>query len=261
MRSVQLPLKWLSGWRRCRRCCLLAPLLVVWLAAGSAAWGGEGAGSCPVRLAVLGDSLSAGYGLPPQEAFPAALKRALAARGLEVEVINAGVSGDTTAGGLARLEWTLAAGPEAVIVELGGNDALRGLDPAMVESNLNALLTGLKKRRVQVLLTGMRAPRNLGSDYAEAFDGVFARLAERHGVAFYPFFLEGVAGVPALNLADGIHPNPQGVAEIVSRMMPQVLELVRSVCGRRDGAAAPRSASSLLVRYNSIPDPPAGGSR
>ncbi|WP_305043597.1 arylesterase [Geoalkalibacter sp.] len=180
-----------------------------------------------LRLTVLGDSLAAGYGLAPDEAFPARLEEALRQAGCPVRVINAGVSGDTTAGGLARLEWALADAPHIVLVELGGNDALRGLAPEHTQANLDAILGRLKERGVQPILAGMLAPRNLGRDYYSAFDGIYPHLAEKHGVPLYPFFLEGVAGVPELNLPDGIHPNAQGIDEIVRRILPLVKDVAR----------------------------------
>ncbi|HSE78460.1 MAG TPA: arylesterase [Alphaproteobacteria bacterium] len=179
------------------------------------------------RLVVLGDSLAAGYGLPSEEAFPARLQSALAAAGHTVEVINAGVSGDTTAGGLARLDWALGnPAPGFAIVELGANDALRGLDPARAYENLDRIIARLKQRSVKVLLAGMKAPRNLGRDYANAFDAIYPRLAEKHRVALYDFFLDGVAAIPALNQRDGIHPNARGVEIIVERILPHVTRLL-----------------------------------
>ena len=175
-----------------------------------------------LRLLVLGDSLSAGYGLQPAEAFPAQLEQALRAAGYAVRVINAGVSGDTSAGGLSRLEWALTDRPHMVLVELGGNDALRGLPPEETYANLDAILARLQQSVPGVILAGMHAPRNLGSDYTMAFDAVYPRLAGEHDVAFYPFFLDGVALDPAMNLPDGIHPNPAGVREIVRRILPLV---------------------------------------
>lgn len=175
-----------------------------------------------LRLLVLGDSLSAGYGLQPDDAFPAQLQDALGAAGYAVRVINAGVSGDTTAGGLSRLEWALTDRPHMVLVELGGNDALRGLPPEETYANLDAILTRLKQSVPGVILAGMQAPRNLGNDYAKAFDAIYPRLASKYAVALYPFFLDGVALEPALNLPDGIHPNPAGVREIVRRILPLV---------------------------------------
>jgi len=175
------------------------------------------------RLLVLGDSLTAGYGLPREEAFPVRLEAWLKQSGLDVQVINAGVSGDTTAGGLARLDWALGSPvPPYAVVALGSNDGLRGLAPAAMEKNLDAILTRLKARGVKVLLAGMYAPRNFGREYAAEYDAVFERVAKRHGAAFYPFFLEGVAGDPALNQADGIHPNPRGVARMVDGIGPHI---------------------------------------
>ncbi|HLO79031.1 MAG TPA: arylesterase [Magnetospirillum sp.] len=175
-----------------------------------------------LRILALGDSLTAGYGVAATDAFPVQLERALRADGYDVAVLNAGVSGDTTAGGKARLDWALADKPQIAIVELGANDGLRGLDPAITERNLDAIVSRLKADGVRVLLTGMRAPPNYGPDYASTFDQMFPRLAERHRVAFYPFFLEGVARDPRLNQPDGLHPTRDGVAEIVRRILPSV---------------------------------------
>lgn len=178
-------------------------------------------------IVALGTSLTHGYGLPDPEIFPVQLQKALVAKGLDVRVQNAGVSGDTTAGGLARLDWALgdpASPPDLVIVELGGNDGLRGLSPQEAEANLDQILTRLQGRGVKVLFTGMRAPPNLGADYVAAFDAIYPRLAQKHGVPFYPFFLDGVAADPALNQADGIHPNAKGVAIIVERITPYVID-------------------------------------
>jgi acyl-CoA thioesterase I len=176
----------------------------------------------PVQITVLGDSLTAGYGLAADQGFPQQLEAALRQRGYRVEVRNAGVSGDTTAGGLARLDWLLESRPDLVIIELGGNDALRGLDPIMTRANLEAILVRLKQNAVLPLLAGMRAPRNLGRDYYTKFDRLYPDLAQRHGVPLYPFFLEGIAGDAELNLEDGIHPNAAGVAVIVSKILPLV---------------------------------------
>jgi acyl-CoA thioesterase I len=185
----------------------------------------------PVRLLVLGDSLTAGYGLPQDQSFPAQLERALRAASRDVTVINAGVSGDTAAGGLARLEWTLGGtpggAPDAAIVQLGANDALRGLDPQATFSSLSAILARLKERGIPVLLAGMLAPPNLGSEYAEAFAAIYPQLAEEHDVLLYPFFLEGVAGESRLNQVDGIHPTAQGVMVIVNNILPAVEELLQ----------------------------------
>ncbi|WP_236033326.1 arylesterase [Belnapia mucosa] len=183
----------------------------------------------PVRLLALGDSLTAGYGLPPGEGFVPKLQAALTARGRQVRVLDAGVSGDTTAGGLARLDWALAEEPQAALVELGGNDGLRGLPPAETRRNLTAILDRLEARRIPVLLSGMLAPPNLGADYGREFAGVFQALGQRPGVLFDPFFLEGIAGDPALNQPDGIHPNPRGVAILVARILPAVEALLERV--------------------------------
>jgi len=180
----------------------------------------------PKTILAFGDSLTAGYGLPQPDSFTVQLEAALRKAGDDARVNNAGVSGDTTAGGRARLGWALATAPDAVIVELGANDGLRGLDPKETEANLDAILAEIKKRGLAVLLTGMRAPPNLGEEYGAEFDGLFPRLAKKHGILFYPFFLDGVAAVPELNQADGIHPNARGVAEIVRRMLPLVRRLI-----------------------------------
>jgi len=180
----------------------------------------------PLRILVLGDSLTAGYGLPAEEAFPVQLEQALRQTGRTVKVLNGGVSGDTTAGGLARLDWALADKPQLVIIELGANDALRGLPPEQTRHNLDAIMTRLKQQGIAVLLTGMRAPRNLGSDYYNKFDQIYPELAARHGVAFFPFFLDGVAAVPKFNQEDGIHPNPAGVRLIVCNLLPTLEPLL-----------------------------------
>ncbi len=186
-----------------------------------------------MRLLAFGDSLTAGYGLPKDDSFAAQLERVLETEGLAVTVINAGVSGDTSAGGLARLDWTLAGtsggGLDGVIVELGANDALRGIDPEVTYDNLDAILSEISRRGLPVLLAGMRAPPNLGPEYARAFNGIYPRLADKHGVALYPFFLEGVAANPELNQADGIHPNTRGVAVIVKGMAPAVKVLLKDL--------------------------------
>jgi len=184
------------------------------------------AAEVPVHVLALGDSLTAGYGLARPASFPVRLAEALRAGGPAVEVTNAGVSGDTTAGGLARLEWALADGPDVVILELGANDGLRGLEPASTFANLDAMLTLLKVADVEVLLTGMKAPPNLGAEYGTEFNAIFPRLAKKHGVALFPFFLEGVATRPELNQEDGIHPNARGVAIIVERILPHVKALI-----------------------------------
>jgi acyl-CoA thioesterase-1 len=175
-----------------------------------------------LHVVALGDSLTAGYGLAPGEAFPDALARALKARGWEVEVANAGVSGDTAADGLARYEWSVPEGTDALIVELGANDMLRGLDPAAAEAALAQVLEKARSAHVATLLMGMRAAPNLGADYQRRFDAIYPDLARRFGVALYPFFLDGVAGDPKLNQKDGLHPTREGVARIVAAILPAV---------------------------------------
>jgi acyl-CoA thioesterase I len=177
-----------------------------------------------LRLVALGDSLTHGYGLAQEEGFVPQLQRWLAARGADVEVVNMGVSGDTTTGGRARLDWALADGADAVIVELGGNDLLRGIDPATSRGNLDAMLAELAAREIPVLLSGLEAPLNYGPEYNEAFEGMYADLADEHGAILYPSFLEGVG--PALMQPDGIHPNAEGVAAIVEAIGPAVLQLL-----------------------------------
>jgi len=175
-----------------------------------------------LHVVALGDSLTAGYGLAPGEAFPDALARALKARGWDVEVANAGVSGDTAADGLARYEWSVPEGTDALIVELGANDMLRGLDPAAAEAALAQVLEKARSAHVATLLMGMRAAPNLGADYQRRFDAIYPDLARRFGVALYPFFLDGVAGDPKLNQKDGLHPTREGVARIVAAILPAV---------------------------------------
>ena len=184
----------------------------------------------PIRTIIaFGDSLTSGYGLPPADAFPVKLEAALRARGHAVRVINAGVAGDTTAGGRARLAWMLADKPDAVILELGANDGLRGLDPAETLANLRAIMEQLKAANLPVLLAGMRAPPNLGRDFGAEFDTIFATVALEYDALFYPFFLEGVAARPTLNQNDGIHPNSAGVTIVVERIIPSVEALLSRV--------------------------------
>ncbi|MGH7103618.1 MAG: arylesterase [Acetobacteraceae bacterium] len=185
----------------------------------------------PVKLLVLGDSLSAGYGLPVAAGFEPRLAAALAKRGHPVAIEDGAVSGDTTAGGLGRLSWVLGGNPEAAIVELGGNDGLRGVPPTEVEANLTAILDRLAERHIPVLFAGMYAPPNLGPQYGEAFRAVFDKLGKRPGVIYYPFFLAGVAANPDLNQPDGIHPNAAGVQIIVQRILPDALRLLAEVPG------------------------------
>ncbi|TDI56869.1 MAG: arylesterase [Alphaproteobacteria bacterium] len=184
------------------------------------------AATAGTMIVALGDSLTAGYGLPPGQGFAGQLQDALRARGHDVNVIDAGVSGDTTRGGLARLDWSVPADADAVIVELGANDALRGLDPSITRQALGEIVKRLKARGQAVLLAGMRAPPNLGKEYAAEFDAIYGDLAAAEEVLLYPFFLEGVAADPALNQADGIHPSADGVARIVEKILPSVEALI-----------------------------------
>jgi acyl-CoA thioesterase-1 len=202
---------------------LAVALVLALLARGPTA----AAGDRSVRIVVLGDSLTAGLGLPADEAFPAKLERALKAKGLAIEVINAGVSGDTASGGLARLDWSVPEGTDAVILELGANDMLRGIDPKLTRQALEEIVRRLSARGVPVLLAGMRAAANLGNDYRRAFEALYSDLASRYDLLLYPFFLDGVAGEAGLNQSDGLHPTAAGVDAIVARILPKVEELVR----------------------------------
>ena len=184
-----------------------------------------------VRIVALGDSLTAGYGLDGEDSFPTVLEAELRERGHDVEVVNAGVSGDTTRGGLERLDWAVPDGTDAVIIELGANDALRGVEPSATRANLEAIVERLVERRIAVLLAGMRAPPNLGEDYAAAFNAIYPDLAERYGLLLYPFFLEGVAAERHLNQSDGMHPNEAGVEAIVERMIEPVEALIAAARG------------------------------
>jgi acyl-CoA thioesterase I len=187
----------------------------------------------PIKLAVLGDSLSAGYGLPLQAAFPARLQKALREKGLNVDILNAGVSGDTTSSGRDRLDWSIPDGTEAVIVELGANDALRGLDPKVTKSALEDIIKKLQARKMAVMLAGMLAPPNYGPDYAAKFDPIYADLGKAYDVPLYPFFLDGVAGDVKLNLPDGIHPTAEGIDIIVTRILPSVEAFLSKVAASR----------------------------
>jgi acyl-CoA thioesterase-1 len=188
-----------------------------------------------IRIVALGDSLTAGYQLLPGDAFPVKLQAALRARGHAVSVENAGVSGDTSTGGLERLDWAVGDDVDAVILELGANDALRGIDPDVTRRSLDEILARLKARNIPVLLAGMLAPPNLGHAYGEAFGRIFPELAGKHGALLYPFFLDGVAATPGLNLADGMHPNAKGVDAIVERIVPKVEELLAVARARPRG--------------------------
>lgn len=187
----------------------------------------------PIRLVVLGDSLSAGFGLAAQEAFPQKLKKALQTKGIEVDMINAGVSGDTTSGGRDRLDWSVPEGTDGVIVELGANDALRGIDPDLTRAALTEIIQRLKARKIAVMLCGMLAPPNYGADYAARFNSIYPELAKKFDVPLYPFFLEGVAADAKLNQADGIHPTAAGIDIIVGRIMPAVEAFIGTIAEQR----------------------------
>jgi acyl-CoA thioesterase-1 len=176
--------------------------------------------TAPIKIVVLGDSLAAGLGVKPEQSFPARLEAALKAQGRNVSVLNQGVSGDTTAGGVDRLDWLLGDKPDIALIELGANDALRGLDPALAERNLSTIIEKLNGAGVSVWLAGMMAPRNFGADYVAQFDGLYKRLADKYQVPLYPFILDGVAQDPALNQPDGLHPNVQGAQIIADRLLP-----------------------------------------
>ncbi|WP_237152818.1 arylesterase [Oryzibacter oryziterrae] len=183
----------------------------------------------PLRIVALGDSLTAGLGLPAAEAFPSRLEAALKAKGHDVTVVNAGVSGDTAAQGLARLDWALADGADAVIVELGANDMLRGVDPAATRATLNEIVSKIEARGAKVLIAGMYAAPNLGPGYTNAFNGMFPDLAREHQTLLYPFFMDGLIGVPGMVQADGEHPTAAGSEEIARRMLPLVEELIGQI--------------------------------
>lgn len=200
---------------------ILAPL------AGLAATrAGAAPDAAPLRIVALGDSLTAGFELPPSAAFPVQLEKALRARGHEVRIANAGVSGDTTTGGLQRLDWAVPDGTDAVILELGANDALRGVDPGVARANLDEILSRLGERGIPVLLAGMRSPQNWGKTYVDGFESIYPDLARKHGALLYPFFMEGVAMQARFSLDDGLHPNDDGVAKIVEMILPQVEALI-----------------------------------
>ena len=183
----------------------------------------------PVKMVVLGDFLSAGLGLPAASAFPARLQKALKDRGIDVDMINAGVSGDTSSGGRDRLDWSIPEGTQAVIVELGANDALRGIDPKITRAALTDIVSRLKGRGIAVMLCGMLAPPNYGSDYDDRFNSIYPDLAKAFDVPLYPFFLAGVAADAKLNQADGIHPTAEGVDIIVNNMLPAVETFLRPI--------------------------------
>jgi acyl-CoA thioesterase-1 len=209
-------------------------LAIVFMTAGTASGQTSATGPTkPIKMVVLGDSLSAGLGLSAASAFPARLQKSLNVNGIDVDVINAGVSGDTSSGGRDRLDWSVPPGTDAVILELGANDALRGTDPKVTRAALTDILTQLKARGVAVLLCGMVAPPNYGSDYASRFNAIYPDLAKSFGVPLYPFFLEGVAADARLNQADGMHPTAEGVDVIVKNILPTVQALVGAISGQR----------------------------
>ncbi len=209
-------------------------LAIVFMTAGTASAQTSATGPTkPIKMVVLGDSLSAGLGLSAASAFPARLQKSLKINGIDVDMINAGVSGDTSSGGRDRLDWSVPPGTDAVILELGANDALRGTDPKVTRAALTDILTQLKARGVAVLLCGMVAPPNYGSDYASRFNAIYPDLAKSFGVPLYPFFLEGVAADARLNQADGMHPTAEGVDVIVKNILPTVQAFVGAISGQR----------------------------
>ena len=211
----------------------IAVLMLALMTAAQPAWaGGQPAGK-PVKLVVLGDSLSAGLGLPAQDAFPTKLQKALQAKGIAVDMTNAGVSGDTSSGGRDRLDWSVPDGTDGVIVELGANDALRGIDPDLARTALTDIVQRLKARKIAVMLCGMLAPPNYGADYAARFNSIYPDLAKKFDVPLYPFFLEGVAADAKLNQADGIHPTAVGVDIIVGNIMPTVEAFLGTITEQR----------------------------
>ncbi len=207
-----------------RRAALSAGLTLALAASGAAA-----AAAKPIRLLAFGDSLTAGYGLPPGQGFVPKLEAALRKQGHDVTVVDGGVSGDTTSGGLARLDWTLGDGVDAVILELGANDMLRGIDPKVPDANLDKMLATFKDKHIPVLLAGMHTPPSMGRDYSDKFDAIYPDLARRYDVALYPFFLNGIIGDGALHLPDGMHPNAAGVDIIVAKILPAVDDLLKEV--------------------------------
>jgi acyl-CoA thioesterase-1 len=210
----------------------LLAIVNLWLVVGAgAAFAADEAK--PIRIVAFGDSLTAGYMLKPSEAFPAQLAIDLKAKGYDVDIANAGVSGDTTAAGLERFDWAIPEGTEAVILELGANDALRGIDPVRTRTNLDKILTRLRARNIEVLVAGMLAPKNWGKAYEASFGPIYSELAAKHAALLYPFFLDGVALHAELNLSDGMHPTGKGVDLIVERMMPKIEELIARVKERR----------------------------
>lgn len=222
-----------SAARRLSPCLVVAAFILAVVAVFVGPAGRSFAAEKTIKIVALGDSLTAGYGLPNQDAFPTQLERALRAKGIAVEITNAGVSGDTASGGLSRLDWSVPDGTDAVIVALGANDMLRGVDPAVTRAALDSILQRLKQRRIEVLFAGMQSARNMGTEYRGAYDSIFPDLATKHGVVFYPFLLEGIAAQTKFSLADGIHPNAAGVSQIVTGILPKAEELIARVRSRR----------------------------
>jgi acyl-CoA thioesterase-1 len=219
-------MRFAKGAARLRLMTMLLALFACLLAAFSPA---ADAADRPLRIIAFGDSLTAGYGLPASASFPAQLQKALEMTGRKIVIENAGVSGDTTQAGLDRLDWSIGDGIDGVIVALGANDALRGLDPAQTRSALVQIIVRLKARKIPVMLAGMRAPPNMGADFQQRFDSIFPDLAREHGLILYPFFLDGVAGRRELNQNDGIHPTADGIKLIVERILPSVERFIASL--------------------------------
>jgi acyl-CoA thioesterase I len=212
---------------------LVLSVVLMTAANGALAQAPAPAAGKPIKMVVLGDSLSAGLGLAAADAFPQKLQKSLKDKGIEVDMINAGVSGDTSSGGRDRLDWSIPEGTDAVIVELGANDALRGIDPKVTRAALTDILTRLKARKIAVLLCGMLAPPNYGTDYSAQFNAIYPDLAKSFGVPLYPFFLEGVATDAKLNQADGMHPTAEGVDVIVKNILPSVQAFLGAISGQR----------------------------
>jgi acyl-CoA thioesterase-1 len=210
-------------------------LLIAGFAAFAMAAPRAASADATLKIVAFGDSLTAGYGLAAKDAFPARLERALKAMNVNVEIQNAGVSGDTSSGGLSRLDWSIPDGTDGVILELGANDMLRGIDPAVTRKSLDAILAKLKERNIAVLLCGMRAAPNMGAAYADAYDTLFEELAKKYDTVFYPFFLDGVAAQAKFAQRDGVHPNAAGVDAIVAGILPKAEELIARVRARRGG--------------------------
>lgn len=229
---------------KCLKSLAFTLAALIWIIPGGPVWAEAGeTPKEPLEIVALGDSLTAGYQLPPGKGFAEQLGKELAEKGYNVGVMNAGVSGDTSSGGLARLDWAVGPETDAVILELGSNDALRGIDPELTRQNLAAIIEELQSRGIAVLLAGMLAPPNMGADYERAFNPIYPGLAEEYGVLLYPFFLDGVAAEPALNLGDGMHPNEEGIEVMVERIFPTVEKLIARV--REKAAPASETAKEI----------------